>query len=348
MNNSNQIMNDSFIKRQDLIFKKFKLINKIGQGSFGNIYLVKRIKDNNYFALKAEKKNLRQQVLESEAYYLFTLQGYGIPKFISFGHTQKYNILIEELLDKSLHYIFIGNKRKASLIDLCLIAIQILDRLEWIHSKNIIYRDVKAENFLLGLKDPNVIYIIDFGLCKKYRSSKTGKHVLPNKYKLISGTMRYASPNVLKGKEPSRRDDLISLGYLLIYLFKGYLPWESLSPNFNREEFIKLLYLKENDIKSKLLTNLPEEIIDYIKYTKKLEFEQNPNYLYLRSLFQKIILKKNLDLKKITFSWINDKSAISNGYSNNRNLRKNNSQKRIYQKIKENLEEKMKKRIKPE
>ena len=330
---------------KNLIFKKFKLINKIGHGSFGNIYSVKRIIDGKYFALKAEKKNVTNSVLESEAYFLFTLQGYGIPKFISFGHNKRYNILIEELLDKSLHYIFIQNKRKASLIDICLIGIQILDRLEWIHSKDIIYRDVKAENFLVGLKDPNVIYIIDFGLCKKFRSSKTGKHVLPKQYKTITGTMRYASLNVLKGKEPSRRDDLISLGYLIIYLFKGHLPWESVNPHFNREDYLKLIYLKENDGESKLLIDLPEEIIDYIKYTKKLEFEQNPDYSYLRSLFQNIILKKNLDYKKITFSWINDKSKIVNEYQKKPFLRKNNSQRRIYKKIKENLEGKIKKEL---
>ena len=61
--------------------------------------------------------------------------------------------------------------------DICLIGLQVLDRLEWIHSKDIIYRDIKPENFLIGIDDPNVIYIVDFGLCKKYRSSKTGKHL---------------------------------------------------------------------------------------------------------------------------------------------------------------------------
>ena len=138
--------------------------------------------------------------MKSEAFNLITLQGFGIPKYITFGHTKKYNILIEELLDKSLHDIFFQKKIICNLIDICLIGIQLLDRLEWIHSKDIIYGDIKPENFLLGLKNPNIIYVVDFGFCKKYRSSKTGKHILPKINRTFSGTVRYASLNVLKGK----------------------------------------------------------------------------------------------------------------------------------------------------
>ena len=111
-----------------------------------------------------------------------------------------------------------------NIIEVCLIGNQILDRVEWIHSNNIIYRDIKPENFLIGKNDPDIIYIIDFGLCKKYRSSKTWKHILPKTIATMSGTLKYASLNVLNGKESSRRDDLISLGYMLIYLLKRNLP----------------------------------------------------------------------------------------------------------------------------
>ena len=97
-----------------------------------------------------------------------------------------YNILIETLLDKSLFKIFIENKRKCHLYEVCLIGYQLLERLKWIHSKDLVYRDMKPENCLLGFDDPNIIYIVDFGLCKKYRSSKTGKHILP---KLIGQLM---------------------------------------------------------------------------------------------------------------------------------------------------------------
>ena len=154
--------NDDFLKENEYIFKKYKPIKKINEGAFGNIYSVIRLKDKKVFAMKTEKINSKQKILESEAYYMYILQGYGIPKLISFGQKSKYNILIETLLDKSLHEIYIEKKKECNINDLCLIAIQLIDRLEWIHSKDIIYGDVKPENFLLGLDDPNVI--VDFGL----------------------------------------------------------------------------------------------------------------------------------------------------------------------------------------
>jgi serine/threonine protein kinase len=132
--------------------------------------------------MKIEKSNCQYTTLEAEAYHLFILQGgVGIPKFITYGHKNKYNILIESLLSENLYNIFIENNRKCSIVDTCFIALQILDRLKWINSKDLIYRDIKPTNFLIGINDPNIIYIVDFGLCKKYRSSKTGKHILPKK-----------------------------------------------------------------------------------------------------------------------------------------------------------------------
>ena len=90
-----------------------------------------------------------------------------------------------------MHDIFFENNSKANLIDICLIGIQILDRLEWIHSKNMVYIDIKPENFLFGQKDFNILYVIDFAFCKKYRSSKTGKHILPKINRTFSGTIKY-------------------------------------------------------------------------------------------------------------------------------------------------------------
>ena len=209
-------LNDSFINNNKVIFKKYKPIKQIGIGAFGNIYSAIRLSDKSTFAMKTEKINATLKTLESEAYYLFILQGFGIPKLISFGHTKKYNILIETLLDRSLHNIYLKNRKDCTINDMCLIAVQLIDRLEFIHSKNIVYRDVKPENCLLGMEDKNVIYIVDFGLCKKYRSSKTGKHILPKLTGRFNGTLKYASSNAVKGKVSSRRDDLISLGYLLI------------------------------------------------------------------------------------------------------------------------------------
>ena len=298
-------LNDSFLKENKVIFKKYKPLQKIGKGAFGKIYSTIRLEDKNVFAMKTERKNALRKMLETEAYFLILLQGFGIPKLISFGYTKNYNILIETLLGKTLHDIFIKTKKSCDLKNMCLIAIQLIERLEFIHSKNIVYRDVKPENFLIGIKDPNVIYIVDFGLCKKYRSSKTGKHLLPRDTKKFNGTLKYSSVNVVKGKESSRRDDLISLGYVLIFLFKRYLPWTSDFKSLNKKTYFELIKSKETNAGGDLFKNIPEELADYVKYCEKLKFEEDPNYNYMKGFFQKILGRLNFNINKLNFCWIN-------------------------------------------
>ena len=329
-------LNDSFINENQIIFKKYKPIKIIGKGSFGKIYSTIRLPDKNVFAMKTEKKISDKNILETEAYYLFILQGFGIPKLISYGHTKNYNILIETLLGKSLYELFIKYRKPCNLINTCLIAIQLIERLEFIHSKNIVYRDVKPENFMIGLDDPNVIYIIDFGLCKKYRSSKTGKHILPKDTKKFCGTLKYASSNAVKGKEASRRDDLISLGYALIFLYKRYLPWKSDFKSLNANSYLDLIYSKETNDHGKLFNNLPEDMINFVKYTSKLKFEQDPDYTFMKGCFKNILIKMNLNINKINFTWINlDDKNIKNMPRNN-SMRRSSPRIRILQSL-ENL-----------
>ena len=332
---SETLLKDNFVGENKIIFKKYKIFKQIGNGSFSNIYSVERIKDKKKFALKTEKINSKYKLLESEAYFLYTLQGFGIPKFISYGRTKNYNILIEELLGKNLDDLFIKKKGKCNIIDICLIGIQLIDRFEWIHSKNIIYRDIKPENFLIGLENPNIIYIIDFGFCKKYRSSKTGKHVLPKNIHQFYGTIRFGSPNVLRGKQPSRRDDLISLGYMLIFFIKKKLPWDFNSPIFDKTKYLNSIKIKESNANGQLFSNLPTEFFEYINYTRNLKFEQKPDYTYLKSLFLNIITKKNMDYNRITFSWIYFDNRILFGIPSNNSKRKNNAINRIFNNIKE-------------
>ena len=224
--------------------------------------------------------------------------------------------------------IFIKRKLKCNIIDVCLIGIQIIDRLEWIHSKNIIYRDIKPENFLLGIDDPNVIYIIDFGLFKKYRSSKTGKHILPKISTKFNGNFKFSSSNAIKGKESSRRDDIISLGYMLIYLIKKELPWDyTFKENkIISSKYLELIHLKDTNACGTLFNGLPYELKEFLLYAENLKFEEGPNYSYLRSILNKIIDNNKYSYKIYHFSWINnvkkakDFSIEKKNYSRNRSL----------------------------
>ena len=304
----NKSLNDIFLKEYKYIFKKYKPIKKIGEGSFGNIYSIIRLKDKSVFAMKTEKINAKEKILESEAFHLYNLQkGFGIPKFITYGHNKNYNILIETLLGESLEIIFIKKKTKCNIIDVCSAGIQIIDRLEWIHSKNLVHRDIKPDHFLLGINDPKVIYIIDFGLCKKYRSSKTGKHILPKVDKNFFGNIKFSSSNVIKGKQSSRRDDIISLGYMLIYFIKKGLPWDyTYKEKITSSKLFELIYLKCTNAFGNLFNGLPSEFMEFIKYAQNLKFEEDPNYSYLRSILNKIILNKKFINERYIFSRINN------------------------------------------
>ena len=293
-----------------LIFGKYKINKKIGISSNSIIFSGKNINNQELVALKIQKKCrfFSNEDIEKEAYYLLQLKGYGIPKIISFGHFEKYNILIEELLGKSLEDLFKQNKNKEKSIilkDMIMAGIQLIDRIEYIHSKNILHLDIKPTNFLVGYKDPFLIYIIDFGLSKKYRSSRTGKHISFSKRKYFTGNIKYSSVNNMKGIIPSRRDDLESLGYMLIYLYKNTLPWEHIEAINKTELVTKLFNIKALIPMNTLCKNLPNEMTEYMTYTKSLKFDEKPNYNYLRKLFE-IMLKKISNANDLKFSWINE------------------------------------------
>ena len=159
-----------------IFFKKYKVIKLISINKFSSIYEGININTKEKVAIKLEEQN-KYNLLEKEAYTLFSIKGYGIVDLISFGKNTKYNIMIQPLLGDSLYNFFLLNNKNFTLVDICLIAIQCLERIEWIHKKNVIHRDIKPDNFLFGIKEPRIIYLIDFGLSKKYRSKRTFKHI---------------------------------------------------------------------------------------------------------------------------------------------------------------------------
>ena len=303
-----------------IFFKKYKILKKIGKGSFGLIYIGKNIKSNKYYAVKFESRNQTDQLLERESYLLYYLRGFGIPEMITYGHNSNYNILVQTLLGNSISYIFLRNNKRFTMKDCCMIGIQCLDRLEYIHSKQIIHRDIKPDNFLIGNPDKSIIYIIDFGLGKKFMSSRTLKHVKFTVSKKWSGTSRFASANSLRGVAQSRRDDLESLCYTLLFLMKGNLPWDNVCGQ-NENEDILLIYKIKKYMKPELLfMNLPKETAEFFRYCKNLEFEKKPDYNYLRSLLLNILNYHN-DKNDLNFSWIN-KTELSSYNIDKNKLRK--------------------------
>ena len=291
-----------------IFFKKYKLLRLIGKGSFSEVYLGENIVTKKIYSVKIENRYLiKTENLEKELYILLNLKCFGIPEVISFGRSGKYNILVQTLLGKSLEKIWLENNRSFNTKDICMIAIQTLDRIEYIHSKNYLHRDIKPENFLVGYPDSSVIYLIDFGLSKKYRSSRTGKHIKSLKIKKIDGTTNFLSLNAMRGNEQSRKDELESLGYMYIYLAKGELPWSNIKCHKIEDMITKTGIMKSKISVENLCQKLPNEFCQYMNYVKKLSFEQNPDYEYLRNLFKNILFRNKERLDNI-FSWVDPRN----------------------------------------
>ena len=329
---------ENFMKENLTIFKKYQIKKKLGEGAFGDVYMGTCIETNELVAIKVEPKKIPKPLLETEAFFLYSLKGLGIPEVLSFGRIKNYNVLVEPLLDKSLFDIFNERRKRLPLEDICLIAIQIIDRIKWVHSKNIVHRDIKPDNFLIGRKDPNIIYLIDFGLSKKYRSSKTNKHLRFGFTGKLTGTVRFASANALRGGEQSRRDDLESIGYMLIYFMRGKLPWQGVTGDKKIERYLKIYKMKKNVSPEDLCKSLPKQMEEFMRYIKQLEFEQEPDYKYLKGLFESILQKRNESNDQLIFSWIrlDDFPNLKNPV--NPATRRDSPQSRLYRKIQKNLD----------
>ena len=319
------------------IFGKYKVNKIIGRGSFGSVFKGKNIETKELVAIKTEDWKAKGNVLESEAYFLFYLKNFGIPEMKSFGIYYKYKILVQTLLGYNLDQIFIGKEKIVKIQDICMAFIQLLDRLEYIHSKYVIHRDLKPENIMIDLETKKTIYLIDFGMAKKYRSGKTKKHIKFSVPQRLTGTARYCSINALRGTEQSRRDDLESAGYVMIYLAKrGYLPWIGLTHSDKLERYRQIYYIKKKITEEKLCKLLPKAFSDYMKYVKKLNFEEDPNYNYMRGLFLNLLNSSNVknDLK---FSWVSKGKSKKKENPNNRKnhflKRKGSPQARILKQI---------------
>lgn len=280
---------------------KYKLLKKIGSGSFGEVYTVLDRKTKNIYAGKIESKSKKSRLNdEYEIYKKLEKNGIfdGIPKMITFIETNKQQILIMELLGESLDQKLEKNGGKFDIGTVLKLGIEIINLLEKIHNAGFIHRDIKPNNFLVGINEyDDKLYIMDFGLSKNYLSDD-GEHIKFKNNKSLVGTARYVSINIHMGIEPSRRDDLEAVGYMLIYFLLGKLPWQGLKKQKNQLKSIGEVKMYTDLNKPSL--NIPPCFCSYINYCKKLDFDEVPNYNEIKNMFYSMAEKINV---KLEYCW---------------------------------------------
>ncbi|TEB26643.1 CK1/CK1/CK1-G protein kinase [Coprinellus micaceus] len=284
----------------------YRVGKKIGEGSFGVIFEGTNLLNSQTVAIKFEPRKAEAPQLRDECRSYRILAGCtGIPQIYHFGQEGLHNILVIDLLGPSLEDLFDMCGRKFSIKTVCMAAKQMITRVQTIHEKNLIYRDIKPDNFLIGrpgTKGSNIIHMVDFGMAKQYRDPKTKQHIPYRERKSLSGTARYMSINTHLGREQSRRDDLEALGHVFMYFLRGSLPWQGLKAATNKQKYEKIGEKKQTTPIKELCEGFPEEFAIYLNYVRKLGFEETPDYDFLRELFTKV-LRSSGDVEDGVFDW---------------------------------------------
>ncbi|XP_004414714.1 PREDICTED: casein kinase I isoform alpha-like [Odobenus rosmarus divergens] len=282
----------------------YKLVRKIGSRSCGDIYLAINITNGEEVAVKLESQKARHPQLLYESKLCKILQGgVGIPHIRWYGQEKDHNVLVMDLLGPSLEDLFNFCSRRFTVKTVLMLADQMISRIEYVHTKNFIHRDIKPDNFLMGMgRHCHKLFLIDFGLAKKYRDNRTRQHIPYREDKNLTGTARYASINAHLGIEQSRRDDMESLGCVLMYFNRTSLPWQGLKAATKKQKYEKISEKKMSTPVEVLCKGFPAEFAMYLNYCRGLRFEEAPDYMYLRQLFR--ILFRTLNHQyDYTFDW---------------------------------------------
>lgn len=347
-NKKSTLSNDQFI-----INGNFNLIKMLGFGAFGEIHLAYDTNTKQLRAIKFEIASHKNPQLKHEHSILEQLNKAdnnnpvpqdgipGIPRVYLFDRMEnKYNYMVMDFLGPSISDLFQFKEKSFSLETVLMIGIQMITRIEFIHEKGFIHRDIKPENFVIGLNEKsNLVHIIDFGLSKRYKDKNTGQHIPYRENRHLVGTVRYASINAHLGIEQSRRDDIESIGYVLVYFYLGRLPWQSKmdkgKPPVNKIMEKKLITPPEI-----LCKKMPIEFSYYFHYCKNLKFEDRPDYTTLKCLFADLLSNSLKPDDEFVFDWFedNNNNKRNEGNANNNNQNEKRNPKLIQSGINENDE----------
>lgn len=286
---------------QDFIgvsINNYKIMKYINSGSFGNVYEVIHKKTKKPFALKIpiiseERDGQKMLIDESKIYKHLSDPSKGIPdiKLISYD---KKKVMVMDLLGPSLDSLFHQHKKRFSLQTVIKLTISMINILQYIHSKGYLHRDLKPDNFTVDKDTKTNLYCIDFGLAKKY-INKEGNHIKFSDSRKFCGTAKYASIAAHERHEQSRKDDLESLVYILVYLYKGKLPWSDLKIKDKKKRYKKIYKEKLKNTPEELCDKMPREYTVFLNYIKEMSFDEDPPYSSFIKMFTKLYNKNNFE-----------------------------------------------------
>ncbi|KAM3874168.1 casein kinase I-like [Diretmus argenteus] len=275
---------------------EYKRVRRIGCGSFGDVYLAINITNGEEVAVKLEPREARHpQLLGESKLYKILQGGVGVPRIRWYGQEKEYNVLVMDLLGPSLGDLFDSCSRRFTMKTVLMLADQMISRIEHVHRNNFIHRDIKPDNFVMGI-GPHCkeLYLIDFGVAKMYRHDRSWQHRPYNQDKNdFVSTLRFASINAHQGIEQSRRDDMESIGYMLMYFNRSSLPWQNVMAVRKRQKHEKITEKKMSTPVEFLCKGFPAEFAIYMYYCRALRFEEAPDYMYLRQLFRTLFTSLN-------------------------------------------------------
>ncbi|CAG9310956.1 unnamed protein product [Blepharisma stoltei] len=299
----------------NLIGNRFQVISSAGEGQFGRVFLCTDLETQTQCAVKIPSVSSKDSAAQliNEGKILKAIQGgKGIPKLIKFSSKENQEFLAIQYLGLDLETKFAKHHKIFSLATILTIAEQLVDRLEYIHRKGYIHRDLKPRQLLLGLdSDVSTLYVVDYGLSKLYMQRPMGLHIPYIEGRPFEGTPYFASLNTHIGIQQSRRDDLEGVVYMLAYFLNGSLPWipSNRSIKINEKQ---IRSMKSKISSTELFANKPEEFSHIFKYARNLEFDAEPDYQYIKNQLALIRQKNNIHAIGFEFKTLRKRNSSKN------------------------------------